>query len=387
LARSLNVPAVDLLERIGTRRFSARLQHAGLALSLPQGAEPNLALVLGGAGADLESLVGAYAALSRGGLAGRVRYRADESLDERRLLSAGAAFIVRDMLEASGRPGESVQGLDTSGRPRVGWKTGTSYGFRDAWALGFTPRWTIGVWIGRPDGTPMPGQYGAVTSLPLLFALADSLPRGSADNAPPTAPSSVSKRTICWPLGLDRESTPAGACQQAREAWVLDGVVPPTLPERNSTDALLARVLVDARSGLRVDPGCAPGATRLREIARWPALLQPWLAADQRDAVQMPRFDPHCSAALQPLRGRLRIDGALANTLIRRAPGSAQAPVLALRALGTEDAVDWLVNGRLVGSSRGSAALRWRFDQAGEQAIVALDASGRYDRIVLRVLP
>jgi penicillin-binding protein 1C len=387
LSRSLNVPAVDLLDRVGTRRFAARLAHAGVALSLPRGAEPNLSLVLGGTGSDLESLVGAYAALARGGVGGPVRHLADTPLRERRVLSEGAAWIVRDMLTGAGRPGETVQGLDTSRRARVAWKTGTSYGYRDAWAIGVTARWTIGVWIGRPDGTPMPGQYGAVTALPLMFAIADSLPRDPADSAASAPPATVAKRTICWPLGRSIEDTSKAACALPREAWVLDARIPPTLPDRLDTEPLIARVLVDAASGLRVEPGCTEGPTESREIARWPSLLQPWLTPAQRAAASVPAGDPRCGLAQRPARGRLRIDGAIADARVRRAPGSAMAPVLALRALGADGAIDWLVNGRLVGRSRGSEALRWRFEQAGEQAIVALDREGRYDRVVLHVLP
>lgn len=387
LSKSLNVPAVDLLDRIGPKRFSARMAHAGLRLAMPSAAEPNLSLALGGVGSDLESLVGAYAALGRGGLAGRVRYRQDTPLDERRLLSEGAAFIVRDMLESSGRPGESTNGVDTSGRPRVAWKTGTSYGFRDAWAIGVTPRWTIGVWIGRPDGTPLPGQYGAITALPLLFALADSLPREARDARLRLPPSTVAKQAICWPLGTAAADAPEASCSVQREAWVLDRMIPPTLPDRRDTEPLLARILVDARSGLRVNPGCARGPATQREIARWPALLQPWLGPAQQQAASLPDFAPQCRPAMQPTRGRLQIEGALADAVIRRAPGSSSAPVLALRALGTDTKVDWLLNGRLIGSSSAGAPLRWRFDAPGEQSIVALDARGRYDRVVLRVLP
>src|SRR5690606_28583449 len=140
--------------------------HAGIALRFPRGSRPNLALILGGTGARLEDLVGAHAALVRGGIAGRVRYTVDDAAIDRRLMSAGAAGIVHGILAANPRHGERLETFDTGGRARVAWKTGTSYGFRDAWALGATRRYTVGVWVGRPDGTPLPGQYGAVTALP-----------------------------------------------------------------------------------------------------------------------------------------------------------------------------------------------------------------------------
>jgi penicillin-binding protein 1C len=386
LSRSLNVPAVDLLDRVGPKRFAARLAHAGVSLALPRGAEPNLSMVLGGAGTDLESLVGAYAALVRGGLAGPVRLSADAPLREQRLLSEGAAFIVREMLAAGGRPGESVQGLDTSRRARVAWKTGTSYGYRDAWAIGATSRWVVGVWIGRPDGTPMPGQYGAVTALPLLFGLIDALPRDRADSAAPAAPANVARRRICWPLGRAADETPPGSCAAEREAWVLDGVVPPTFPDRDATEPLAITVTVDA-AGRRATPDCAPGPLAVRQVARWPVRVLPWLDAAQRAAAEPPPAAPGCMLAAAPARGSLRIDGALPGAVLRRAPGSARAPSVALRALGASGAVDWLVNGQWVGRSDGLRPLQWQFDQPGEQAIVALDRAGRYDRMVLHVMP
>jgi penicillin-binding protein 1C len=390
LRLSLNVPAVDLLERVTPARFAARLHHAGVDLALPRGATPNLALALGGVATSLEDLVGGYAALARGGLAATPRHRPDQPIDERRLMSEGAAWIVRGMLGAEGRPGDGIAGLDLSGRARLAWKTGTSYGFRDAWAIGVTPRWIIGVWIGRPDGTPMPGQYGALTALPLLVALADALPRGAGDAAWPTPPPGVERVAICWPLGI-AESAHADPllCHRRFEAWTLDGHAPPTLPDRHEPDgASLARtLLVDAASGGRVRLDCAPGPTRTQHVARWPTRLGPWLPASARAASRIPDWAPGCLADGDgPARGRLRIDGRLDGLVLRPAPGATRAPALDLAAIGADGEVSWLVNDRLIGRSRPGRPLRHRFETPGEQVIVALDSSGQHDRARLLVL-
>jgi penicillin-binding protein 1C len=201
LRLSLNVPAVDLLDRLGPERFAARLANAGVTLKFPAGGKPNLALILGGTGVSLEQLIGAYVALNRDGLAGSVKYTPSRNVGERRLLSPGAAWIIRDVLQHHAQDGMREDTFDTSNRSRVAWKTGTSYGFRDAWALGSTAQYTVGVWIGRPDGTPMPGQYGAITALPLMFQVINSLPR-SAAVADDRIPAEVRSVKICWPLGL-----------------------------------------------------------------------------------------------------------------------------------------------------------------------------------------
>lgn len=388
LKRSLNVPAVDLLERVTPGRFAARLAHVGLILALPDGAEPNLALALGGTGTSLEQLIGAYAAFARDGTAAAPRFYPDAPLAPRRFASVGASWIVRDMLAAGGRPGDGIAGLDVSTRAGLAWKTGTSYGFRDSWAIGVTPRYTLGVWIGRPDGTPLPGQYGAITALPLLVTLADALPKASGDTRFPPAPQSVSARDICWPLGGPLGETPADACARMHRAWVLDGVVPPTLADRRAraSEGLVQTVLVDAASELRVRPDCAAAdATRIVTLARWPARLSPWL--DSSGVGVVPAWSRACATpAAMPNAGRLAITAGVDGSVLRRAPRSAHPPTLDLAVVGADGEVSWLINDRLVGVSRGGAPLRYRFTDSGTQRIVALDQSGRFDRVTLEVI-
>lgn len=387
---SLNVPAVDLIERIGPARFSARLHHAGIDLALPRGAVPNLTLALGGVATTLEDLVGGYTALARAGLAGRPRYRQDAALIERALMSEAAAWIVRDMLGADGRPGDGIAGLDISSRARLAWKTGTSYGFRDAWAIGLTPGLVIGVWIGRPDGTPMPGQYGAVTALPLLIALADSLPRATSDSAWPPPPAGVERVAVCWPLGTAESALDdAHLCQQRHEAWTLAGATPPTLADRHEPPGATLRIshLVDRATGLRVRLDCSDKPAKTAVTAVWPTRLSPWLSQATLARSTPAAWAPGCTAgASGPARGRLRIDGNIDGRLLRSAPGSTLAPSLDLSAIGAEGDVDWLLNDRLIGRSRPGSPLRHRFNEAGEQTLVAMDRSGQFDRAEIVVM-
>lgn len=386
LRLSLNVPAVDLLARVTPAKFTARLANAGVRFEMPQGAEPNLSLILGGVGTNLEQLVGAYTAFGREGIAGRVRLLAESPSMERRLLSRGSAWIVRAILEAHPRPGDQVQGLDLSSRPRLAWKTGTSYGFRDSWAIGVTPQRTIGVWLGRPDGTPMPGHYGAVTALPLLFALVDSLPKAPGDITAPLPPTEVAKVDACWPLGLAFDPAHPELCQRRHEAWVLDGVVPPTLHDASdaSFSSFEVAYLADT-SGHRVLPGCTGAETAARTtIARWPTLAQPWLTPGERRAAALPALSDGCgNDAPAPARA-LRIEGIAAGTTLRRAPNSPLPPVLELKALGADGPVSWLVDGQLIGES--ARPLQHRFEHAGDVRIVALDARGAYDSVELKVI-
>ena len=389
LRLSLNVPAVDLLDRVGPSRFAARLENAGIALEWPSGGAPNLAMILGGTGARLEDLVGAYAALNRDGIAGRVRYRPDAPRVERRLLSRGATWIVRDVLEAHPRPGSVADTFDPRSRMRVAWKTGTSYGYRDAWALGSTRRYTVGVWVGRPDGTPLPGQYGAMTALPLLFETIDSLPAQAGDAAPRPPPPEVEAIDVCWPLGLPPDPAQPQLCRKQRRAWTLDGNVPPTFAERDARlwNAGIERFDIDAGSGKRLTATCeAPHARKPVELARWPALASPWLSNDTRLAATLPPRAADCAPDGRDATETLRIDGLVDRATLAR-PSNSTAPLrLSVRALGSEARIRWLLDGRLVGETRGAASFAFDQDAAGAHTLTALAETGAWAAIAFRVM-
>jgi len=189
LQYSLNLPAVAVLDRLGPARFTASLAPAGIRLRLPEPtADPGLALALGGAGITLTDLVKLYVALSNGGEVAPLRYRpADPQGRGTPIFGRLGAWYVNDILAEAPPPPGVLPAEARRGR-RLAFKTGTSYGFRDFWALGYDPEVTIGVWAGRPDGTPMPGRSGRLTAAPILFKIADllgpALPRTEAP--PPT---------------------------------------------------------------------------------------------------------------------------------------------------------------------------------------------------------
>ena len=389
LRLSLNVPAVDLLDRVGPARFAARLEHAGITLKLPRGAAPNLSIILGGTGARLEDLVGAFAALHRGGIAGHVRYTPADPGVERRLLSPGAAWIVREVLAANPRPGEGADTFDTGRRPRVAWKTGTSYGFRDAWAIGGTRRFTVGVWVGRPDGTPLPGQYGAVTALPLMFEVIDSLPRQPGDAARLPMPASVAETEVCWPLGIASAAQSPTLCQKRLQAWTLDGAVPPTFAERDARlwKTGIQRFEQDAHTGERLSAECSRAHdARPAEIAHWPALASPWLPLAWRNASRLPPLAADCRDDGRDAGESLRIDGVNDGATLLRPPGSQGGVRLSLRALGTGAEVQWLLDGRWIGQSKGAGSLVHDFDTPGTHELTALAETGAWQSVRFRIL-
>lgn len=167
LRQSLNLPAVALLSELGVLRYASALKLAGSPPRLAPGAEPSLPLALGGAGTSLRELVALYALLGDAGRAAPLRaVPGPEAAREEVVLPRAAAEAV----------GILVNPFPEGGPSGVAWKTGTSWGGRDGWALGLDARHVAGVWVGRPDGTPVPGLTGRAVALPALAAIFARLP-------------------------------------------------------------------------------------------------------------------------------------------------------------------------------------------------------------------
>ncbi len=165
LQMSLNVPAVALLDRVGASRLTSRLKQAGGHLVLPPGEAPGLAMGLGGVGVTLQDLVHLYSGFPRLGSTMPLReisHGDHGSPEPRRLMDRVAAWQIGNVLMGTPPPDNAV-------RNRIAFKTGTSYGYRDAWSVGFDGRMTVGVWVGRPDGAPVPGLVGRAAAAPILF--------------------------------------------------------------------------------------------------------------------------------------------------------------------------------------------------------------------------
>jgi penicillin-binding protein 1C len=201
LQLSLNIPAVVVLDAVGPARLVARMQRAGMQPLLPEMSAPGLAVGLGGIGVTLRDLTRLYAAIARGGAAVALSDR----IDSRPALPAAspvvldtvAAWYVEDILAGMPPPVNGSPG-------RVAYKTGTSYGYRDAWSVGFDGRYVVGVWVGRPDGSPVPGLSGATAAAPLLFDAFDRVSRKATPLPQPPAGAIVNVSTARLPVPLRR---------------------------------------------------------------------------------------------------------------------------------------------------------------------------------------
>ncbi|HWD59247.1 MAG TPA: penicillin-binding protein 1C, partial [Stellaceae bacterium] len=189
LQYSLNVPAVAVLDRLGPARFTAALAAAGIRLKLPQPtSEPGLAVALGGDGISLVDLATLYVALSHDGAVAPLATRLGETeAHETAIFGPVAAWYVNDILRGAPPPPGMLPAEVRRART-LAFKTGTSYGFRDAWAVGYDGEVTIAVWAGRPDGTPMPGITGRTTAAPVVFKIADLLGPPTMESRPKPPP-------------------------------------------------------------------------------------------------------------------------------------------------------------------------------------------------------
>ncbi|MDM2933155.1 peptidoglycan glycosyltransferase PbpC [Citrobacter sp. Cu233] len=364
LVRSLNLPAVQVLEAYGSKRFAAKLRNVGLPLYLPAGAAPNLSLILGGAGARLEDMAAAYSAFARHGKAGKLRLQPTDPLLERPLMSAGAAWIIRRIMADEAQP------LPDNALSRVvplAWKTGTSYGYRDAWAIGVNSRYVIGIWTGRPDGTPVVGQFGFASAVPLLNQVNNLLLARGTHQPEDPRPESVSRGVVCWPGGQFLPDGD-GNCRRRLATWLLDGSQPPTLllPEQEGVNGIRFPVWLD-EAGNRVAPDCAQAREHMLIV--WPLPLEPWLPQSERRAARLPPISATCPPLGQDAFLPLQLTGIRDGAIVKRLPGSPEVSVPVQTSGGTGERW-WFLNGE-------------RLDERGRRLTLRLTVKGDYQLLVM----
>ncbi|WP_159566902.1 peptidoglycan glycosyltransferase PbpC [Budvicia diplopodorum] len=379
LVKSLNLPAVQVLEAYGPKRFTGNMRNAGITLRFPLNSEPNLSLILGGTGMRMDELVSAYSAFVRHGKVAALRYRPQDPLIERPLLSPGSAWIVRRILAGEARPVADNQISDIT---PLAWKTGTSYGYRDAWTIGMNGGYLIGIWVGRPDGTPVAGQFGYATAVPILHQVNNLLVNRSAQTArtwpKDPRPDSVGRAVICWPQGQSLEAGDPN-CRQRRQAWILDGTIPPTLsaPGQDSGVGGWLNLWVNAE-GKRVAPDCSD--TIKQRIALWPTPLEIWLPLSERKESRLPSRDENCPPIGHDMSPPLLLLGVKEGATLRRLPG-VKSLDLRLDTQGGRGKRWWFINGEAVAETEEAQPLVKTLTDSGKYQISVLDESGQVNSV------
>jgi penicillin-binding protein 1C len=400
LQRSLNVPAVQVLEHLGAQNFYNQLASAGIKLTLPKSSQPNLSIALGGTGISLWQLVKAYSSLSNQGKVLSPRYYNESVFDHnwssnqnlipdntapisRYLMSESAAWITYKMLIDNHSPDALLSENIRRTTNDIAWKTGTSYGFRDAWAIGTSAKYTLGVWLGRPDGTPQPGHYGGLTAAPLLFNISDVLHHN--DHVWLNKPDKVSTTEICWPLGKRKNQTAKDLCHVSHDAYTLEGLTPNSLQAINHDKWQMnpQPYWQETSTGLLTDFAC-PGEKTKRYIALWPKSLEPWLPKKFTRAEMLPQKSKRCSKMTTPNFGDVKIIGLAKNTEIIRL-STDKSPLIPFSVLGATGQLDWYLNGNFVKSLTNDKTFFYAVDSDGEQQIAVIDQHGNSDMITFQV--
>ncbi|KZN47589.1 penicillin-binding protein 1C [Pseudoalteromonas luteoviolacea] len=229
LQKSLNVPAIQLLNRISPTKFEANLAKADIQLSHQKA---NLSVGLGGTGTNLLSLAKLYRALVSGGEVKALqmleiddtqnKFGAVLTPSNARILSPQSSWILFKMLSSQSAPDRVVPSI----RREIAWKTGTSYGYRDFWSVGVSTDYTVAVWVGRPDSSPMLGYLGATQAAPIMFDIFDLLPK---DHTTLVKPTGVEQALICWPSGRSITQVSHNECAEQHQALTINGMTPPTM--------------------------------------------------------------------------------------------------------------------------------------------------------------
>jgi penicillin-binding protein 1C len=379
LARSRNVPAVELTSHLSHPTLYQFLKNAGVPLAKPESFY-GLALPLGGAEVSMQDLVRLYAALANNGNLRPLRYIQSASevnrtplknltalssqVSGRRILTPEAAFLTLEMLGNVPRP--EMNCADGGHSSPVYWKTGTSHGFRDAWSIAVFDHYVLGVWIGNFDGRANPAFVGRTAAAPLLFQIIDSLrstwPEPDAPHLPP--PGANLKRVEFCALSGD---LPNAFCTQHVEGWFIPGMSP------IKTCEVHREILVDRASGLRV--AIDDGARELkREVYEfWPG---EFLTLFEKAGVprKIPPFLPDSGSELAGRTGHSPRIISPANKEIIVA--SAKTVPLRAKVDGDVRAVYWFAGKKFIGQAGPDEFLGWD-TAAGDYEITALDDHGR----------
>jgi penicillin-binding protein 1C len=379
LSKSLNLPAVQLIEAYGPKKFTAKLANADINLKLPLHSEPNLAIILGGAGVSLDKLVSAYSAFARNGKISPLRYLRDDPLVEYPFVHDGAAWITRRMLS-----GEADPAFYRRGFLSLAYKTGTSYGLRDAWAVGISSKYIIGVWIGRPDGTPVPNQFGTATAVPFLHQINNYLQHKNTnsfllndylDEKPP----SVSAENICWPSGQTLEDNDIN-CRIKKRVWIFNALIPPTLlsSEQDSLTGGWFTYYVDDKGEMTAY--YCKNAIKKR-VALWPESLIPWLPKNEQVMARLPKKSSTCPPLEENNPTRTLLIKNIKNGTIFMLSKDKGELTPKISSQGGKGTRWWFMNGKLAAENKERDFLNYKITKNGQYQLVVIDESGQSDKV------
>ncbi len=387
LIHSLNACAVRLLSEVGLERFHKQLLAGGLSTLDRPSSSYGLPLILGAGEVTLLDLVNLYATLGQGGLTRPVdmvvpeksaqsRLRGVET-SPKRLYSAEAAALTTEILTDLKRPDLPESWQLATGVPAVAWKTGTSYGHRDAWAVGVSGRYAIGVWVGNFDGTPRQGISGSEHAGPLLFDLFRAIDRSAGSAGSPKIPRGLRIEPI--ELCAVSRQLPTPDCPNRIQTVYLPGKT------HLVACPIHRRAFVDAKTGELLGGDCLNRPYRSVVLEFFPPELVAWWLSQGMAVPSIPQPSPDCASLPGHEPPKIVSPDPFTPYRLRKdAPASDQRiPLIARVGVGASR-VWWYQNGILVASGAPGEKL-FLAAEPGEHRLVVTDDFGRSDRGAYRV--
>lgn len=375
LIRSRNVPAVALSAQLAQPNLYQFLRSAGIS-QMASEQHYGLALALGGGEVSMEETAMLYAMLANRGQLAQLRHFADEpQTTGPRLLSEEASFMTLEMLKSAPRPDDPF--TRKQDRIRVAWKTGTSWGFRDAWTAGVFGPYVLVVWVGNFDGRGNPAFVGVRAAAPLFFRLVDAIAINDPQLVEPIfrQPPRLERVDVCSASG----DLPNAECPQTASTWYIPGVSPIRISQVHR------RVWIDTRTGEQACPPYDPATTRSEVYEFWPTdLLQLFAQAG------MPRRRPPAPAACQREVANgtpPRITSPVTSTIytVRATRIGSESIPLSANADSEVRKLHWFVDETYIGTGAPGIAIAWTPQRSGRYIVRAVDDRGRADSRELNV--
>ena len=390
LAHSLNVPAVNLYSRLGNNGIYSFLQNAGISTLPKSKGHYGLSLILGGCELTLLELTTLYAGLANFGEFEEYRLtmgpaeNGDSSHGKiprsraaaKRLLSREACYILTEMLTEVRRPDLPAAFEASTNLPKIAWKTGTSYGHRDAWSIGYTPELTIGVWVGNFDGAGASSLVGSEVAGPILFSLFTALATPET-NRWFTQPRRANTREVCALSGM----LPSSHCPSSKFDYYIPSVSP------NSVCTIHKEVYVDKGTGSALCSHCRVGRTHRRVVyEEWPVSIGTWLKRSGFAIPEMPSHFSGCTGLVAGYHPIVTSPTEDSEYQIRAGiPLENQKILLQASVSNRTKKVFWFLNGQLIFSGD-SAEQVFLTPVAGKHTLTCVDDEGRStsQRLIIR---
>lgn len=373
LANSLNVPAVKALHEVGLDNFLTILDRAGFASLTDQRKDLGLSVALGGCGITLEELTRAYASFANEGRSPHLRYLlSDADTGSTSIFSPDAAFMITEILSELVRPDLPLFYQNAKKVPHIAWKTGTSYGRRDAWSIGYNEQYTVGVWVGNFSGRGVPELSGANVATPLLFNLFQAL-NSDVDADWNRMPSSVQFRYVCDASG----DIPGPYCTNQVMDYFIPGV------SRNDTCKHLIDVMIDTKETMSYCNSCKPeNGYRIKQYQNYAPQIITWMQEKHLPFEAIPPHNPKCERMFSDQMPSITSPVDQMEYLLEK--GEEQHIMLSANVASDVSTIFWYINDKLLTSTKAGDPVFFT-PAEGKTRISCSDDKGRNVNIEITV--